>query len=56
MYGRGSYSAYTYTQSGDDNIKVGAIDSVRLEATLLQGSGGCAINLGAFGASAIRNQ
>lgn len=55
MYGRGSYSAYTYTQSGDDNIKVGAIDSVRLEATLLQGSGGCAINLGAFGASAINN-
>lgn len=45
----GSFTAFAYTQTNDDNIKLSAKDNHRKHSTLLQGRAGCAINLGAYG-------
>ena len=55
MMGRGSSSSFTYTHTSDDNVKIAAPDTKREHLTLLQGSAGCAINLGSYGMGDIDN-
>jgi len=55
IMGDGSYSAFTYTHTSDDNVKIASLDTKREHSTLLQGGVGCAINLGSDGEGDIDN-
>lgn len=49
IMGAGSFSQFTYTHTNDDNVKVAVDNSLRLDATVLQGDTGGAVSIGGYG-------